>query len=434
MAGRLPVRTLVGQSNLIRTEELGPTSRVTRSPQHTFNLRQRPFAITPFMIAPVMPGETMNRMQMQARVVSDPIANPLIGGWQEYYWFYVKHRDLDDRDEFTQMMLDPAWSIANVDSATAVPANYFFGNATVPMIDWVAKCLKRVVEEFFRSEGEAWNDFMIDGLPAASYNMNSWLDSFALSTDTALADVDVDLDSDSTITAAEVEAAMQQWQFQRMQGLTEMSYEDWLATYGVRSPSVEVHRPELVRYVRDWSYPTNTIDPSDGSPSSAMSWSFAESAEKPRFFKEPGFLFGVTVYRPKVYQGQQRGAAVALLNDWATWLPAAWTNDAAISMREIAANGGIIKTTGTTDFSVDVRDLFLYGDQFINYVMATGTGDVLTTGSNLVPVPKADAQWRYPEALSEVAGIFAGSTDDVRFVRSDGIVTLHIKGRQIDQT
>lgn len=424
-----------GRSTFLRTEQLSATGRVTRSPQHTFHIQQRPFAITPFMIAPVMPGETMVKLLMQARVVSDPIANPLIGWWQEYYWFYVKHRDLDDRDELTQMMLDPAWTIANIDSATAVPQNYFFGNATVPQVDWVQKCLKRVVEEFFRSEGEAWNDFMVDGLPAATYNMNSWLDSIDLvrPSDNSQ-DINVDANSDSYITAAEVEGAMEQWRFQQMQGLTEMSYEDWLATYGIRAPSVEVHRPELVRYSRTWSYPSNTVNPSTGAPTSAMSWSIAENAEKPRFFKEPGFLFGVSVSRPKIYQGQQRGAAVALLQDWATWLPAAFTNDRAISLREMAAAGGIIKTTGTTDFQVDVRDLFLYGDQFINFVMATGTADTLTTGHNLVPSPKPDAQWRYPENLTDVSEVFKTNTSPTAWVRSDGIVTLNIKGRQIDQT
>lgn len=422
--------------NFLVTQSLSATGRVTRSPQHSFNLRTRPFAISPFMIAPVMPGETLKRFLMQARVVSDPVANPLIGWWKEYYWFYVKHRDLDDRDELTQMMLDPAWTIADVDSTTAVPQYYFAGNATVPQIDWVGKCLKRVVEEYFRAEGESWNNYTIDGLPAAAVNRNDWFDSVN-DVGTAYPDVAVDgadgSAADDAITASEVDAAMRQWQFQRLQGLTEMTYEDWLATYGVHTPKVEVHRPELLRYVRDWTYPTNTVDPATGAPSSAMSWSFAESSEKSRYFAEPGFILGVTVARPKLYFGKQRGAGVALLQDWATWLPAAWTNDRAISLRQVAANAGIVKDAAAA-FTVDVRDLFLYGDQFLNYVLGTGTPDVLTTGVNAVSMPGTDLRARYPANLAEVQGVFAGSTDATRFVREDGLCTLHVLGRQVDQT
>ena len=68
--------------------------RKLRSPIHRFHLRHYPFQLQPFMLAPVIPGETMKNLLLQARVVTDPIKNGLIGWWQEYYFFYVKHRDL----------------------------------------------------------------------------------------------------------------------------------------------------------------------------------------------------------------------------------------------------------------------------------------------------------------------------------------------------
>ena len=41
---------------------LKAAGRVLRSPRHTFQLRQRPFEITPFLLAPVLPGETMKNL------------------------------------------------------------------------------------------------------------------------------------------------------------------------------------------------------------------------------------------------------------------------------------------------------------------------------------------------------------------------------------
>ena len=80
--------------------------RVMRYPEHTFNLRTRPWQIVPFMCAPVIPGETLKNLLMQTRVISKPLSNSMIGWWHETFFFYVKHRDLDDRDALTAMMLD----------------------------------------------------------------------------------------------------------------------------------------------------------------------------------------------------------------------------------------------------------------------------------------------------------------------------------------
>ena len=63
--------------------------RKLRRPEHPFILRHKPWQIQPFLIAPVIPGETMSNLLMQARVVTDPINNPLIGWHIEYYYFYV---------------------------------------------------------------------------------------------------------------------------------------------------------------------------------------------------------------------------------------------------------------------------------------------------------------------------------------------------------
>ena len=95
--------------------------------------------------------------------------------------------------------------------------------------------------------------------------------------------------------------AYDQYQYMRENAVTEATFEDYLRTFGIRAEAgqkEDEHKPELIRYVRDWAYPSNTINPTDGSAASALSWAVAERADKARFIREPGFLFGVTVTRP----------------------------------------------------------------------------------------------------------------------------------------
>lgn len=422
-------------ANFLATQALAPMGRVNRYPEHTFHLITRPFQIAPFLIAPVLPGETMKNLLMQARVVTDPITNPLIGWWQEYYFFYVKHRDLISvSDKLQEMMLDPTWGAAGngMVQASAEPRHYYSASAG---INWVGLCLERVVEEYFRDEGEAWNIAMVDGLPAAKFMQSGWLDSVLLQSQTGLADdIDVDANADSVIMTSEISEAMNMWMLLRQNNLTQMTYEDWLATYGVRQAEVEINRPELIRYSRSWQYPSSTIDPSTGVPSSAVSWAIRERADKRRFFKEPGFVFGVQITRPKVYMGRLRAAAATMMDHWKPWLPALLTNDREVSLITLTTARGVISGL-SQDMSVDMRDLLVHGDQFINFLMASGgPPEVLTAGHNLVPYPAADGQLKYPEALADLHGLFAGTTDAAREVNADGVVKLTIAGRQIDQT
>ena len=66
---------------VVNTSAARRTGRVTRSPRHTFQLRHKPFLLQPFMFAPVLPGDTVKNMLLQARAVTSPIANPLVGWW-----------------------------------------------------------------------------------------------------------------------------------------------------------------------------------------------------------------------------------------------------------------------------------------------------------------------------------------------------------------
>lgn len=409
--------------------------RKTRRPQHTFYGQTRPYALQPFLLAPVLPGETLKSASLQARVITDPVANPIIGWWQEYYFFYVKHRDLDDREEFEQMMLNPEWVKDAVDDPTQDNSLYFRGGG----INWAQKCLKRVTEEYFRNEGEAWDIVTIAGLPAAAINNQTMLQSAELSDN--LSDPEV-IDEAGAVghTASALDAAFRQWEYMRQNELTQMSYEDFLRTYGVRTSRIEQHRPELIRYSRTWQYPSSVISVTDGLPSAAVSWAISEKIDKDRFFTEPGFIFGVSLTRPKVYMAQY-GSGSEYLDRAFDWLPAVLKDDVYSSLKRYANGTGPASMVSDADgYWVDVRDLFVHGDQFLFTDNATAMPYILTGetwGANQVTLPTAGLNVEYPseQNAKDMFQYANGVGTNTRWnVRQDGVVSLNILGTQQDHT
>lgn len=407
--------------------------RTIRRPQHSFQLRTRPFQIQPFLIAPVLPGETLKNALVQSRVVTDPIKHPLVGWWCEYFLFYVKHRDINyhrSSNFLEDLVLNPSFNPATHVDVTPNAKLYQYAGS-FPFTRW---CLETVTEWFFRDQGEDHNEATLDGLPLAQITGRSWMDSLTTEPNFRTdRDVNVDLNDDGDITVREMMEAQAHWEALRSAGLENMDYEDFVRTYGVqiREPdaSPNLYRPELIRYSREWTYPTNTVEPTTGVPSSAASWSIAFRADKDRFFKEPGFVFGVTVARPKVYLSQQTGSLVNEMKSVYTWLPAILQNDYEKSFVTIQHDEGplpdIFGDTGTTredDYKIDIRDLFIYGDQFINFAADSA-------GSFMASVAE-DGSRRYPDAAS-IDNLFAG---EAKSIRQDGIVTLAVAGRQRDRT
>lgn len=399
--------------------------RGMRRPRHNFNLVVRPWQIQPFMVVPVLPGETMKNLQLQARVVSKPIKAALVGWWVEYYFFYVKFRDMDYYAEDTAwqtMFLDAEADMSAKNSAAAVP--HYHGSASQP--NYSLECLKVVVDRWFRDEGEAWNSDLIDTLPVASINQNSFLDSVTTASDFTTTDLNVDLDASGTIFASEIERARHLYDLLQVGDMSSMTFEDYLKTFGVKVPAEEAsHKPELIRYVREWTYPTNTVEPTTGTPSSAVSWSVSDRADKDRFFKEPGFIFGVQVVRPKVYLSRLIGSAVDSLKSAMHWLPAVLSGEANYSLINTPDNTSpFANNTDANGAWWDVKDLFMYGDQYINHAV--------TANMNPVANPKVDYKWRYATATDADALFSAAAPANT--IASDGVVNLAIATRLSDTT
>lgn len=411
--------------------------RKVRYPKHPFQVSQLPYHIVPFFIAPVLPGETMKQLMFQARAVTDPIQNPLVGWWLEYYFFYVKLSDLYEREELRQMVLNPAWSPTNVTTSqggTTATDDYYYSGGT-GMIDYNTLCYRRVVDEFFRDEDETYADHRFADAAAGTprtYSLaqlvgNSAFDSVSLKDDETAQDVTIMTETGAeSITASEIEAGMRLWHQQRLYGITELSYEDWLATFGVRAEQEEVHRPELIRYVREWSYPSNTIDPSNGTARSAVSWTVQERADKARAFREPGFLYGVSVVRPKVYIRAQEGTFSSIMNNYRAWLPPIAQENAAWSRLEVGTAAGPLQTVvaDADGYIVDIRDLLIYGEQYTNEPLTATT-------KNFMDCVAADlTNVRYPVALADIQELFVTSTSC--FLRQDGIVDVSIASSPVN--
>lgn len=396
--------------------------RVPRSPSHRWHIRYEAHQIQPNMIAPVLPGETLKRASIKARLVSDPVKNPLIGWWSEHFLFYVKFRDLAGRDDFTEMLMDMDKSMSSYHSAASIPF-YHQSEATPDRINYTKLCLQRIVEEFFRDDGETWDAQKIGEIPIAQIAQKSWMDSVVTE---ALFDAADEPTDDTGATAGEIERALHTWEFMRQIGMTDMTYDEYVGTYGVRGMvRDEPHRPELLRHDRDFAYPANTIDPTDGSPTSAMSWTKSVSVDKDRMFKEHGFVVGISVVRPKVYFKQQSGSAVSLLDNALTWMPAVMRDSPYTSMYHVDAGKGPVQVL-TDGYWVDVRDLFIYGDQFTNIALTD-------TESNFVTLPTAANEKRYPFE-ADLDAMFVDAAGGNNLIREDGVCTMTILGTQTDQT
>ena len=242
---------------VVQTTEYKKQPRRVRSPKHTFNLKARPFEITPFMIAPVLPGETLDSGFLQASVVSDKIANNLVGWWHEYHVFYVPIRALVSGEQqassgltpemLNNLFLDPTYDITTDYggmSANNVPYYSFKAG-----MDWVRLVYDFIVKQYFLDEGESatlWDDYAIAHIDQGNL-FNSLKEETAGTDDAELPGVDEQEELD---ILPGFTTHYQQWEMMRDQGMTDLTYKDYLRSYGITPLSdiviEETLAPEVV--------------------------------------------------------------------------------------------------------------------------------------------------------------------------------------------
>jgi len=394
--------------------------RHTRSPKHNFAVDTQMWEIQPICIAPVLPGETLNGLTIQTRVVTPPLKSKTVGWWLEYYFFYVPFRQMPDAANLVAMFIDPTITLS---PTAASGRDYYDGRG----YNFTSQCLEVVTREWFRREGESWSAYVIrTGRPAASVNMDnlseSLIDTTLLPDGGALTGNLDDLDR-----ARIVLEYRRQLEMAGADG-GQVDYEEILASYGASLRVAQRRdRPELLRYIRDWTYPTNTVEPTTGVPTTAASWAINDRADKNRAFNEPGFIFGVQVIRPKVYMTNQTGNGSVLLDRAQRWLPP--TMEEAGMERSLAeftnAQGPYGKAAGgfANGYWLDVRDLFNHGDQYLDPAVAGNWSNY-----NPVALPTVGQDARYPTlAMANNLLVTSGT-----FTQCDGNVQLRIKTRHVD--
>jgi len=413
------------------------TDRVGRYPKHPFLTREVPFTAQPFLIAPVLPGETLQNLYFESRVVSDPVLHPLIGWKKEYYFYYVPITLLLV-DEIRDMFIDPANTDLTATMGMASSDTAFY--SAKGGINYLKRCVQRIVEDHYRDEGEtAATAQLANGVPIVQIRDRLWMDSL---TDEDVAALATDPGAGAGDTPTNLEQLNALWEMYdqlKQVGVAQMTFEDFIRSYGISVPEALTERKtELLARFADWQYPSNTVNAADGSVASALSWVFKNGKREPKFFNEPGFIVGISISRPKVYFNGLAGNLSGFLSRAWDWLPRYLNEGSPIpvyetAMKKFAADAGPLgdRSSGTDAYWVEMRDLFLYGDQFHNFrAWADNANPADDFTQHLLALPPADNQQnhKYPTE-AQAKGFFVTPATHF-YVRQDGYVQLQIKGAQ----
>jgi len=335
------------------TIDQGKKTRHNRRPNFPIAGTLRPYGLYPQWIHPVLPGETLQSMVQKHRVISMPIKHPLGGAWLENWLCYVKFTDLDR--ELGNMFISDDFSTTGY-IAAGDSERYFVKTG---QIDWVQKCVDRIHQAYFVHDGETPRTF--DGVPKIKLNNVSWYQNmmFKAADDTV-----------PTVDGSDHFEHMQGWMMLQQMQMTELTYEKYLETYGVKSVRENMGDPEILRFSRSWTQPVNTVEPTTGTPSSAWVWSDEMKMDKAKRFDEPGFLIMLTAVRPKMYQANLTSSMVGNLWGFSDWYPSYNLQDPTAGVRKMMSDDAVFdaaaQDAGVDELIYDHRDLLSHGEQFIN--------------------------------------------------------------------
>lgn len=368
--------------------------------------------------------------------MTDPVLSPIIGWRMHYFFFYVRITDLLS-DAIRDMFVDPDNTDLMATLGIASTAKDYY--AAKGGLNYTKLCVEKITNHYFRDEEETWDDHKTaTNIPIAPIRDRIWLDSV-----TDEDNVEAGADPSAINTAQDLEALMNAFDHLRALGIANMTYEDFLRSYGIAVPGKDEGKPELLASFSDFQYPSNTVDPTTGIPASAVSWVFKNGKREPKFFKEPGFIIGLTVCRPKTYFKLAGSMSDFLSRAW-DWLPNYLNESAAVPLPETALKHFAVDTgpmgdhnAGGDGYWVDCRDLFVYGDQFQN-VMGwndNASGNTAQYSDHIVLLPTAGnpGQFKYLPA-ADIDDFFLDAGGTAVYIKHDGYCSLSIKGKQVDYT
>ena len=422
--------------------ETAHVARTVRSPVHDFNLRHRPFVMQPSFVAPVLPGDTLKNCLISYSAMTDPVKHPLIGWWLDHHVFYVPFRAMGDSQILQDMVLDPAFGELGAAADEAADVDFYHATATKPSFAIMAT--QAVIEEYFRNEGEDWlTNAHLDNVPQIGLRKKNALSSFILDSATGEPDVlpgtaDADDNLDEILgsgLSATFAGAYDAYQALVAASVVDITFEDWLEQYGVKLPTPDNDpRPQRILSHSDWKFPSKAIDQTDGSIAAACHWrdrctTPRNSGKKPygKRFKEPGVVIGFVCATPKVYLGNQSESVLDHMTRSLDWLPAVLGEQAFTSLKLFtdAAGGGPLQAVASGDYWLDIRDLFVHGDQFVNFALTA-------TDANLVALPGSDGRSRFVSS-TDADNLFAAASPANK-VYTEGRARLSFLSQVTDMT
>lgn len=408
--------------NLSRSLTQQPT-RKTRTPVFPVAGVMKPFGLYPLYAQPVLPGETLQSFTMKWRNVSNPVKHPLAGSWLDVWLVYVKLTDLDE-------------NLGNMFISDSVSSTAFEADADRPrtftktgQIDWIKLCLEKIHTSYFIDEGETPRT--IDGVPKVKVNNVAWYQNLTFE------DTDVSV---PTTDASDLYQHLNEYAMLQQMQMTELTYEKYLETYGVKLPSADQNKPEILRYARSWTQPVNTVDPVTGAPSSAWYWSDEVKMDKAKRFQEPGFVLAVASIRPKVFNKHVPYSMVGNLWGFSDWFPSYNLEDPTAGIKTIdAGTDKVLHADARTDLGsknvlYDHRDLLSHGESFVNtqtehiHDLPYYSGMILNDASTL-----PDLRGHYATD-ADVAALFTSAVAGSQFTYYEGICQARISGHITDTT
>ena len=132
-------------------------TRKRRRPSFDLAGTIRPFGLYPMWATPVLPGETLSKVDVKYRLLSMPIKHPFFGAWFETWMVYVPLTSIDEA--LAQMFISEDVPTTGFTAASDRP-RYF---TKAGQIDYVKLATDRFVQHFFRDEEEpGWSTHLID--------------------------------------------------------------------------------------------------------------------------------------------------------------------------------------------------------------------------------------------------------------------------------
>lgn len=400
-------------------------TRVKRKPSFPVAGRIKPFGLYPVMATPVLPGETLTEFEQKASIISMPIKNPLVGAWHEQWLVYVKLTDINH--DLAKMFISNDHPTTGYTSTIASDRHF----TNVGQIAYIELATEAVWNGYFADEGETMR--LIDTVPQIKRSNVDWTQNLMFTPDDLVVD-DLPSNPEGQLTGMQIMA---------LAGMSEITYEKYLAQYGVSSAATAemLGKPEILRYTRSWTKPVNQIDPATGAPSSAWAWSGTFSNDKPRRFDEPGFLVLLQAIRPKMYTDALRYSIVGDMWGFRDFFPAYNLTDPAAGIMEIMTDDLAFHPNfgpnGVDAHSIlyDHRDILNHGEQFINsYADNPYPFPMITTQRATLDTAKIqDLRGQYA-SNTDIDGLFVGTTADKRCAFYEGIVQLTINGHVKDTT